>query len=86
MIVERATETYQFTCVRCGHRWHDDYDVRDVTDNDGDTWSFYQHGGLPCETPVAAETLCPRCHCGPVHVARQARLLLASTERPAPDL
>lgn len=79
MIVETAMETYQFTCVRCDHRWHDNYDVRDVTDADGETWSVHLHGGLPCEAPIGADTLCPRCRCGPVHVVRRARVPLAST-------
>ena len=77
MIVERATESYRFTCLRCDHRWHDDYDVRDVTNADGDTCSFYRHGGLACEAPIAADTLCPRCHCGPVHVVRRSRVLVS---------
>lgn len=80
MIVETATESYQFTCLRCDHRWRDHYDVRDVTDADGEKCSFYAHGGLPCEAPIAAETLCPRCRCGPVHVVRQARVLVAATD------
>ncbi|MFC0542977.1 hypothetical protein [Kutzneria chonburiensis] len=38
--------------------------------------SFYSRGGLPCEAPAAAETLCPDCHRGPVQVvlARQTVL------------
>jgi hypothetical protein len=85
MIVESATETYQFACVRCDRRWRDSYDVRDVTDADGDTWSFYLHDGLACEAPSAAETLCPQCRCGPVHVERRSRVLLTSTDLTTPD-
>lgn len=84
MIVERATESYRFTCVRCDHWWCDDYEVRELTDADGETCAFYAHGGLACEAPVAADTLCPRCRCGPVHVLRLARVAvtLASDVRP----
>jgi hypothetical protein len=85
MIVERATESYRFTCVRCDHRWHGEYDVRDVTDAGGETCSFYRHGGFACEAPIAAETLCPRCHCGPVHVVRRSRVLLTSTGQLRPS-
>lgn len=85
MIVESATESYHFTCLRCDHGWDDSYAVRDVTDVDGDTWSFYLHDGLPCEAPSAAVTLCPRCHCGPVHVVRRTRVSLTSTTLPNPD-
>jgi hypothetical protein len=73
MIVERAAETFQFACVRCEHTWFDEYAVEDVTGLDGETWSFYRHDGLSCEAPMAAETLCPRCHCGPVTVLRRGR-------------
>lgn len=76
MIVENNAETYRFNCVRCEHTWLDQYTVHNVTDLDGEMLSFYRHDGLSCEAPLAAETLCPSCHCGPVAVlCRECREL-----------
>lgn len=68
VLIESVVEQYRFSCARCGKQWADSYDARHVTDLEGDIYSFYGHGGLPCEAPSAAETVCPRCHCGPVTV------------------
>jgi hypothetical protein len=73
MVIEWASESYLFTCKLCGEQWREVYQVRNVTDLDGDVWSFYRHDDQPCETPTAAENLCPRCHCGPVRVSRVSR-------------
>lgn len=73
MLVESVVEQYRFSCARCDNQWADSYDARHVTNLEGETFSFYGHGGLPCEAPVAAETVCPRCRCGPVSVTFLAR-------------
>ena len=62
MIVETSVESYLFTCVRCGARWTEDYQVSQVVDEDGDLRSFYRHHGTPCEAPASGNIECPRCH------------------------
>lgn len=73
MLIEWTSEHYLFTCKLCGEQWRETYQVRSVTDLDGDVWSFYRRGDQPCETPTAAENVCPRCHCALVCVSRAAR-------------
>jgi hypothetical protein len=60
--VEIYVESYLFTCVRCGARWTEDYEVSQVIDDAGDIRSFYRHHGTPCEAPVSGNIECPRCH------------------------
>lgn len=62
MAVEISVESYLFTCVRCGARWAEDYQVSQVIDDAGDFRSFYRHHGTPCEAPVSGNIECPRCH------------------------
>ena len=62
MTVEISVESYLFTCVRCGARWAEDYQVNQVIDDAGDLRSFYRHHGAPCEAPVSGNIECPRCH------------------------
>lgn len=62
MTVEISVESYLFTCVRCGARWSDSYQVSQMTDDAGDTRSFYRHYGAPCEAPVSGNVECPNCH------------------------
>lgn len=73
MVIEWTSESFLFTCKLCGEQWRETYQVRSVTDLDGDVWSFYRRHDQPCEAPTAAENLCPRCHCGPVRVSRTGR-------------
>jgi hypothetical protein len=80
MLTERVIEQYRFSCVRCGKQWVDDYTAQHVTDFDGETLSFYGHGGFPCEAPAAADIVCRRCHCGPVTVALLLRQLQTRTQ------
>ncbi|MFC0433961.1 hypothetical protein [Kutzneria buriramensis] len=79
MFSERVVERYRFTCARCGEHSDDVFQVTHVTDAEGDLFSYYSHGGFPCEAPVAAENLCSGCHCGPVHV----EMLSSAPWRPA---
>ena len=62
MTVEISVESYLFTCVRCGTRWVEDYQVSQVIDDAGDLRSFYRHHGAPCEAPASGNIECPRCH------------------------
>lgn len=62
MTVEISIESYLFTCVRCGARWAEDYQVSQVIDDAGAFRSFYRHHGTPCEAPVSGNIECPRCH------------------------
>jgi hypothetical protein len=68
MISERVVEQYRFLCTRCGSSTVDSFQALLVTDSEGNIRSFHSRGGLPCEAPAAAETLCPDCHRGPVQV------------------
>ncbi len=61
MTTEISIESYLFTCVECGRRWSEDYEVSQVTD-DGALRSFYRHHGVPCEAPVSGNIECPGCH------------------------
>lgn len=61
MTVEISVESYLFTCVRCATRWTDDYQVSQVTDDEG-VRSFYRHHGDPCEAPLSGNVECPHCH------------------------
>jgi hypothetical protein len=60
--IENSIESYLFTCVRCGRRWAEDYQVSQVTDDGGALRSFYRHHGVPCEAPVSGNVECPDCH------------------------
>ena len=62
MTIETSVESYLFTCVRCGARWTEDYQVSQVIDDAGAFRSFYRHHGTPCEAPVSGNIECPRCH------------------------
>ena len=62
MSVENSIESYLFTCVRCGARWTEDYQVSQLIDDAGAFRSFYRHHGTPCEAPVSGNIECPRCH------------------------
>ena len=62
MTVETSVESYLFTCVHCGARWADDYQVSQVIDDAGAFRSFYRHHGAPCEAPLSGNIECPRCH------------------------
>lgn len=62
MVIETAVEWYRFTCMRCATGWRTRYTVRHVINAAGVARSFYRHGGVPCEQPVAAEPVCPTCH------------------------
>ena len=62
MTIEISVESYLFTCVRCGARWAEDYEVSQVIDDAGAFRSFYRHHGTPCEAPVSGNIECPRCH------------------------
>jgi hypothetical protein len=77
MFSERVVERYRFTCARCGEHTDDVYQATHVTDAFGDTFSYYSHGGYPCEAPAAEEAMCPGCHCGPVHVGLLSRVALS---------
>lgn len=61
MTVEISVESYLFTCVRCGARWAESYQVTQMTDDAGDIRSFYRHHGTPCEAPVSGNVECPQC-------------------------
>ena len=62
MTTEISVESYLFTCVGCGRRWSEDYEVSQVTDDGGALRSFYRHHGVPCEAPVSGNIECPGCH------------------------
>ncbi len=62
MAVEISVESYLFTCVQCGRRWTEDYQVSQVTDDAGALRSFYRHHGVACEAPVSGNVECPHCH------------------------
>lgn len=61
MSVEISVESYLFTCVACGARWTEDYQVRQVVD-EGAFRTFYSYHGDPCEAPVSGNVECPSCH------------------------
>lgn len=87
VMVEAAVERYRFTCVRCDGWWDDDYEVRVYADVEGTEFRYYRYAGRPCEAPLAADTLCPDCHCGPVCVMRlsQHELRTPLPAAPSPD-
>jgi hypothetical protein len=60
--VEISVESYLFTCVQCGRRWAEHYEVSQVADDGGALRSFYRHHGVPCEAPVSGNVECPHCH------------------------
>lgn len=66
MTPETATEWYQFTCPRCQTRLTVRYQVRRVTDDAGQTRSFYTRHRLPCEAPARAQVTCPSCGHAPI--------------------
>jgi hypothetical protein len=78
MLSERVVEQYRFHCARCGSNREDSYQALLITDSEGNVRSFYSRGGLPCEAPAAAETLCPDCHRGPVQVILARQTVLAT--------
>ncbi|GAA3434859.1 hypothetical protein [Kutzneria kofuensis] len=78
MISERVVEQYRFSCARCGSSTVDSYQALLITDSEGNVRSFYSRGGFPCEAPAAAETLCPSCHRGPVHVTLAQQTILTT--------
>lgn len=79
MFSERVVEQYRFLCIRCGSTTTDSYEAVLITDSEGNIRSFYSRGGLPCEAPAAAETLCPDCHRGPVQVTMARQTVLTSS-------
>ena len=62
MTIEISIESYLFTCVQCGRRWAEDYEVSQVADDGGALRSLYRHHGVPCEAPVSGNVECPGCH------------------------
>ena len=62
MIVENSIESYVFTCVECGTRWTESYEVSQSVDEEGAIRAFYRHHGSPVEAPVSGNVACPRCH------------------------
>ena len=80
MFIENGAEQYRFSCRHCGGGWVDDYEVRHVTNLEGEILSFYGHGGFPCEAPAAADVVCQRCRCSPVDVVLLARRLVSASE------
>lgn len=62
MTIEISVESYLFTCVQCGRRWAEDYQVSQVIDDGGTLRSFYRHHGVPCAAPVSGNIQCPGCH------------------------
>lgn len=73
MVIETAVELYRFTCAWCGRVWTAHYHVQEFTGHDGESWSLHRHGGLPCEAPAAAATICTTCHRAPVQVTLLSR-------------
>lgn len=67
---ERTVEWYRFTCMRCSTWWITHYEVRSFTDDAGVSRVFYSHGGMPCEAPAHADTVCPACHHSAVRAER----------------
>jgi hypothetical protein len=68
VIIDTAVELFQFSCTWCATSWTLNYEVREITDHDGGVWTLYRHGGFPCESPSAADTVCTHCHRAPVRV------------------
>jgi hypothetical protein len=62
MIIENSIESYILTCMVCGARWTESYQVSQSVDEEGAIRAFYRRGGTPCEAPAGENVECPRCH------------------------
>lgn len=53
-------ESYSFACLRCGHAWGRDYELRHTRDLHGHTVVTYLDHGVPVPSPLRRPR-CPAC-------------------------
>jgi hypothetical protein len=81
MSSEPIREAYSFVCLRCGHAWEGDYEIRHVRDARGCLRAEYHvRGGLRVPSPLTAST-CRVCGGHRVRILRPGRVTSA---RPGP--
>lgn len=77
MRTEPIREAYSFVCLRCGHAWEGQYDIRHVRDAEGRLCAEYRvKGGVRVSSPLTDNT-CRVCGGRRIRILRPGRVLSA---------
>jgi hypothetical protein len=77
MRTEPIHEAYSFVCLRCGHAWEGEYEIRHVRDGEGRLCAEYHvRGGLKVSSPLTDNT-CRVCRGHTIRILRPGRVLSA---------
>lgn len=82
-------EAYSFACMRCGHGWEQEYEVRRLEYPDGTPFVTYRTDGERVPSPITHPT-CVKCDGHQLRIMRAGRVAAARPERtpqrrPAPE-
>lgn len=69
-------EAYSFVCLRCGHAWEDEYEIRHATDRDGHARVTYLCKGFTVPSPLTAGR-CRTCGGERIRILRAGRVASA---------
>jgi hypothetical protein len=58
--LDEETRNVPFECRACWHVWHEEYIVRHIEDDHGNTGDIWLRAGLPT-APPSSGVICPRC-------------------------
>ncbi|MDF3302511.1 hypothetical protein P3H78_28615 [Streptomyces sp. K1PA1] len=81
MGMELIHRAYSFVCLRCGHGWEAEYDIRLTTDEYDRLHADYFVAGRKVTSPLKSGH-CPACESGRIRILRPGRV---DSARPRQD-
>ncbi|MEU8569630.1 hypothetical protein AB0C51_14940 [Streptomyces pathocidini] len=70
-------EAYSFACMRCGHGWEQEYEIRHHVDTEGRAYVTYHAGGERVPSPLTRPT-CLNCDGHVVRIMRSGQIPTAA--------
>ncbi|MCD9877973.1 hypothetical protein [Streptomyces guryensis] len=81
MKTEPIREAYSFVCLRCGHAWEGEYEIRHIRDAEGSLRAdYYVRHGIKVPSPLTENT-CRVCRGRKIRILRPGQVRSA---RPTP--